>query len=123
MNRPSHEAFYDAFTQRTTLLTLKHFDWFGINVQSYKCNRSSASGLNWATSARIFITDTHIGINNYGIDGRFKRKFHYENYERLEELIDDLIPYMTNIVENHDGWKKRDREMKKYMKTVKNTLG
>ncbi len=118
MNSPHYAEFYNAFTQKSTELTLKYFGCLGTDVPSYKCHKISACGLDWACAVRIYLVGTYIGIDNYGVDHRFKRKFHYEKYDHLNDLIDAIIPYITNIVNNHDGWRKRARDMKKYHMSI-----
>lgn len=116
MNAPHEDEFFNTFHTKTDVLALGLFGY--ISAPSWKCHLAPYKhSLVWDNAARIYLGPDYISITNECIDRRFKRKFKYENYFTLEELLDDLIPYMTNIIKNHNGWSRRNREMAKFMKT------
>ena len=112
MNTEPHTVeFSSAFGGKTKVLALGDFGY--IACPSWKCGMAPfQNNVTWSSAPRVYIEKDYIGITNELIDRRFRRKFKYENYFNLDELLSDLIPYMENILLNHNGNCKRRREMK-----------
>lgn len=119
MIRPTEQEFFERFNAKTEELILWSFGY--ISAPSWKCNFSNIppGTINWTYAPRVYITDEYVSITNDSCDKRFHKKFHYHNYDVLCQLLDELIPYIKNVVTNHNGWDRRDREMRKYNKLYK----